>query len=238
MKSIERFAALLECKTEEAWQKSIFKLSHDYGFEQTLIAVAPDGPTSLGEAFLRSNYSSLWRSWYDDNMLVKIDPTVAHCVARATPLIWDPSIFSNIKQKEMYEEAASFGLRSGITLPYHGANGELGILCFVNDVKPSKRFHQDAMYKMPALLMIREFAFEASLRFIKSADQEPRPRLTPCELECLKWCAAGKSTWDIAQILSCSEGAVNFHIGNLRKKFKVSSRSQVVAAAIHCKILC
>jgi len=33
MKSIERFSALLECKTEDAWQKSIFKLGHDYGFE-------------------------------------------------------------------------------------------------------------------------------------------------------------------------------------------------------------
>lgn len=189
--------------------------------------MAPDGPTSLGEAFLRSNYSSQWRSYYDSNRLVRIDPTVAHCVARSTPLIWEPAIFSNKKHKEMYEEAASFGLRSGITLPFHGANGELGILCFVNDVKPNKRFHQDVMFNMPALLMIREFAFEASFRFIKSANLVPKPRLTPCELECLKWCADGKSSWDIAQILSCSQGAVNFHFDNLREKFKVNSRRLV-----------
>jgi LuxR family quorum-sensing transcriptional regulator LasR len=237
MKSIERFASLLEQKNEEILLNSIFKLGNDYGFQQTLIAVVPDRQTTLDNAFLRSNYSSRWRSIYDSTQLVNIDPTVTHCVMRSTPLLWEPAIFSSKKQKEMYEEASSHGLRSGITLPFHGAEGELGIICFVNDVKPSKDFQKDALHNMFALSMIRDFAFEASLRFVKPKKNEPPPTLTHRELECLKWCAAGKSSWEIAKILHCSEATINFHFGNVRRKFNTASRRQAVVKAIQCGLL-
>ncbi len=237
MRTIERFTTLLECTTEGAWWASIFQIGKDYGFERTLIAIVPERSMSLGEAFLCSNYSTQWRNHYDGNQLVNIDPTVAHCVTRSTPLIWEPAIFANKKQKEMYEEASSYGLRSGITLPYHGANGELGILCFVNDAKPDKNFKRDALHSMPALSLMRDFAFDASLRFAKPCNRDPIPILTPREFECLKWCATGKSSWEIAKILCCSESAVNFHFGNLRHKFQAISRRQVVVKAIHCGLL-
>jgi LuxR family quorum-sensing transcriptional regulator LasR len=237
MKTLERFIALLECPTEQAWQRAIFQLGHAYGFEQTLIAVVPVATASLSDAFLRSNYAEQWRNIYDTQKFANIDPTVAHCIARSTPLIWNPAVFANPQQKEMYEEATSFGLRSGLTLPYHGANGEFGILCFVNDVMPSPRFEGDALRAMPALSMLRDFAFEASLRFAKPSNQPTLPVLTQRELECLKWCAAGKSAWETAQILHCSEGAVNFHFGNLRRKFNVSSRQQVLVKAIQFGLL-
>lgn len=57
-------------------------------------------------------------------------------------------------------------------------------------------------------------------------------RLTPRELECLQWCALGKSTWDIAQLLGISEAAVNFHMTNIRGKCGVASRQLAVAQAI------
>lgn len=237
MKNIERFIALLECKTEETWKNSIFQLGNEYGFEQILIAVSPDRPTSLSDTFLRSNYAPQWLSSYDNKRLFNIDPTVAHCVASSTPLIWDPSIFANQKQKEMYEEAAGFGLRSGITLPYHGANGELGILCFANDVRPGKRSQQHALYLTPLLSMMRDFAFESVLRFTKKAGRETPPTLSARELECMNWCAKGKTSWEIAKILNCSERAVNAHFEMLRLKFNVSTRRAAVVKAMNFGLL-
>ena len=203
-----------------------------------LIAVVPNRQTSMRDAFLRSNYSEQWRTNYEGQQLVNIDPTVAHCVTRSTPLIWEPAIFTSKQQNEMYEESSSYGLRSGITLPHHGANGELGILCFVNDIKPSKRFQREAMHVMPTLSLMRDFAFESSLRFARVSNQEMPPELTSRELECLKWYATGKSSWEISKILRCSEAAVNFHFGNLRRKFNVTTRRQVVVKAIHHRLLC
>ena len=56
--------------------------------------------------------------------------------------------------------------------------------------------------------------------------------ITRRELECLKWSAAGKSSWEIGQILNCSEATVNFHFSNLRRKFNTSTRQQAVIKAI------
>ena len=237
MKITERFVSLLDCQTVELLQKAVIQIGSDFGFEQTLIAVVPERPTSLGEAFLRSNFSPQWLDIYDRRQLINIDPTVAHCVARSTPLFWEPSIFASKKQKEMGEEASRYGLRAGITLPFHGANGEIGVLCFAKDIRPSRRFQRNLLDVLPALSMMRDFAFEASLQFAKSPNHHPQPTLTQRELECLKWCASGKSSWEIAQIFNCSESAVNFHFSNLRHKFHATSRRQVVVKAIHCGLL-
>lgn len=49
-------------------------------------------------------------------------------------------------------------------------------------------------------------------------------KLTRREKEFLQWSEAGKSSWEIAMIVECSEANVNYHFNNIRKKFGVSSR--------------
>lgn len=237
MESIESFISLLDCQSEADWHGSIVKLGNSFGFEQTLIAVAPQKPTALSESFLRSNYSPKWLDTYEKTHLVGVDPTVAHCLSKSTPLIWRPEIFRQKKQLEMYEEALGYGLRSGVTLPFHGTKGEVGILCFVSDTQPTSNFMHSVSHHLPELSLLRDFAFEASLKFVEHTSQSAPPPVTKRELECLKWCADGKSSWEIAKILSCSEAAVNFHFGNLRSKFNATSRRQVVVKAIHCGVI-
>jgi DNA-binding CsgD family transcriptional regulator len=57
--------------------------------------------------------------------------------------------------------------------------------------------------------------------------------LTPREREILQWCALGKSSWEIAQILDICESTINFHLGNAAHKLKVRGRraSCIVALA-------
>lgn len=233
MTSIEGFAALLNCGTEETWQEKFFQLARDHGFEHALIAVVPHRNLSLEQAFLCSNYPEPWRIAYDDARLAYIDPTVTHCLRQSTPLIWEPALFASRQQREMYEAACCYGLRSGITLPYHGTNGEVGILCFAGDAEPDDRFLSESARIVPALALMRDFAFESLLRFANPLSEAVQPpHLTHREMECLKWCSLGKSSWDIAQILHCSEAAVNFHFSNLRRKFDTTSRRQAVVKAI------
>jgi LuxR family quorum-sensing transcriptional regulator LasR len=235
MKSTEQFADLMCCDSVAVWRNLVFKLGTDLGYEQTLLAILPDRntPVEAEYAFLHSNYSDKWLGKYTAEKMHHVDPAFTHCTSKSIPLIWSPDIFSARGQKEMYEEACGHGLRSGVTLPIHGALGEMGILCFVTDAKPGKCFQQEAHNRLPELSYFRDFIFETSLRFMKPAESpEKVPPITRCELECLKWCAAGKSSRAIAQILNCSVATVDFHFTNLRNKFNVSSRLQVVAKAL------
>jgi len=89
------------------------------------------------------------------------------------------------------------------------------------------------------LSLVRDYALESSIKFVHQRDDAPvtKTRLTPRELECVKWVMAGKSSWEISQILHCSEATINFHVANLKKKFNVPTRQQVVVKAIKERLI-
>jgi LuxR family quorum-sensing transcriptional regulator LasR len=240
MKLTKQFFDLMCCDSVAVWRNLVFKLGNDLGYEQTLLAILPDRntPVEAKFTFLQSNCPIEWLNKYDAEKMRHIDPTVIHCARKSIPLIWSPEIFSTKKSKEMYEAACSYGLRSGVTLPIHGAQGEMGILSFVTNTKLDKHFQQEASRMLPELSYLRDVIFETSLRFMKpSKSWEKSPSVTPRELECIKWCAAGKSSWEIAKIFHRSESAVNLHFSNLRRKFSVSSRQQVVVKAMRSGLI-
>lgn len=235
MKSIEQFTDLMYRYTEEEWRDQVFEMAHDLGYEQMLLAIFPNrnSPIEAEFAFLQSNFSSDWRNKYDAEKMGHFDPAIRHCMSKSVPLILSPDIFSTRKQKQIYEEASSYGIRSGVTLPIHGAKGELGILHFVSDTKPGRHVQQATSRHLPELSYFRDFIFETAARFMQSSSlDEPTTPLTRRELECLKWSVGGKSSWTIAQILRCSEATVNFHFNNIRRKLKAATRQEAAIRAI------
>lgn len=233
MKVTDRHLALMNVRTEEELCKLLFEMGAIGGFDNTMLAIVGHRGMRLEDAFLRSNYSPLWRSTYDEQGLAHVDPTVSHCISRSAPLVWSPDIFVTTQQKEMYEAACSYGLRSGITLPIHGANGEFGILCFVRDADSGKPFSDDLAHTLPNLCLLRDIVADTAIGFIKPRGESAiPPTLTPRERECLQWAAAGKSSWETAKILCCSEATINFHITNIRRKFDVGTRREAVVKAI------
>ncbi|MGL5633080.1 MAG: autoinducer binding domain-containing protein [Azovibrio sp.] len=165
MSLIERFHALVKIDSEALWRQELFRIGKDLGFDYSLLAIVPKPGMKLEEAFMCSDYPSDWRRTYDQNNLAYVDPTVAHCINRTAPLVWSPDIFASLEQKQMYEEASGYGIRSGLSLPIHGPKGELGILCFVNDQQPGKHFKRDLIEQLPALSLLRDIAFESGIGF-------------------------------------------------------------------------
>ncbi|MEO8418340.1 MAG: LuxR family transcriptional regulator, partial [Methylophilaceae bacterium] len=222
MADLEKLYNLLTSSTEDSWCTDLFSIARENGFEQTVYGVVLNKNMPLENAFLRSNYSASWRTTYDAEKLHYIDPTVSHCLKSTTPLIWEPKTFKLLAQKQLYEEACAYGIRSGITYPIHGPNGEFGVISFASDVISDKKFKHDLSHSLANLALIRDYVFESSLKFVKKPDTaEKEVHLTVREHECLKWAMAGKSSWEISMILGCSEATVNFHIANVRVKFRV-----------------
>ena len=69
-------------------------------------------------------------------------------------------------------------------------------------------------------------------QLVQEVDQPKKVKLTPREKEVLMWIAAGKSSWEVAQIISRTESGVNYHLYNIRKKFDVSSRWVALVMAL------
>lgn len=238
MSRIDLLLELLDCRVEQDWSEKIFTLARSHGFHQALIAVIPNKKTPLESAFLCSNFPSSWIDTYNAEKLHYVDPIVKHCLGSGIPLIWSPEVFATPKQKQLYEDACGYGIRSGVVLPMHGANGEFGVISFVLDAHFSQKTQRLIHHLLPELALIRDYAFESSSYFAYPLSEKDRKiKLTKRELECLKWTKEGKTSWETSVILKCSESVVNFHINNLRRKFSVTSRQQVVVKALRLGII-
>jgi LuxR family quorum-sensing transcriptional regulator LasR len=234
---IEAMSPLLQATDEEAWFHALSALASQYGFDYTLIAVLPRRGMRLRDAYQRSNYVPDWRRTYDERAFFRIDPTVSHCLAKTAPLIWSSSLFADDAQQEMHEEARRYGVHTGISLPIHGPKQEVGMLCCVCGERASRDLVGHIQRYLPMLTLLRDVAFETGQRFLDGYAEALLPKLTPREHESLKWTAEGKSTWEIAKIFGCSESTVNFHMGNIRAKFGVTSRKAAAVKAIRMGLI-
>ena len=58
-----------------------------------------------------------------------------------------------------------------------------------------------------------------------------QPRLTPREVDCLRWCGQGKTNWEISRILGLSERTVEHYLSRVNRKLGTTTRAQAVARA-------
>lgn len=229
-----QFEPFANTSSKEEVMLQVEQAVKSFGFERFLYAVVPKPGAVKSDIFLHSSYPEKWRSHYDRHNFRINDPTVTHCFKSMSPFVWLPQSFQTIEQKTLYEEASSFGLRTGVTLPIHGLSGEVGMLTCVRDDLPGQNFLQDLKQNLSNLSLLRDVVCDAMSAYIteEAVLDEAAPRLTVRELDCLRWMGAGKTTWEISRILSISEAGVNFHISNLRNKFGVNRRNDVVIKAI------
>jgi len=198
-------------------------------------------PTLFGSTQISiTDLPKQWCELYRMCNFEKADPIVSHCSARMTPILWwsagdcDDATSTNVRTRSFVSEACRFGMRSGVSFPLHGINGSKGILTM------SYKRHSDETkpwieQATPYFQLLSAYVFETAQRVIRPQDEHWLDRgLTRRELECLSWCAEGKTSWEIAKILGITERTVHFHMQNASRRLGASSRSHAVQlAALH-----
>lgn len=235
--NLARVKNLLTIKDADIWGKEICEIAADAGFEQTLFGMCLSRHDPLENAFIKSNYDPVWRERYDHEKLAYVDPTVAYSLRHNTPLLWTSHLFTGRAQKQFYEEACGYGLTTGLFFPIHGVDGEFGVFSFSSSSLNSSACQKQIMHALPELALLRDFAVESAKSLVFPNSRKKDVFLTKRERVVLQWLRDGKSSWEIGRILSCSEATVNFHTANLRHKFGVRTRQQVVVKAIQLGLI-
>jgi DNA-binding CsgD family transcriptional regulator len=84
--------------------------------------------------------------------------------------------------------------------------------------------------------------FAESIRGVYSSSiqrlkRNTRHKITPREYEVLNWIKEGKSSWEISNILNCSERVVIWHANNITQKLEAKNRLHAVAIAMRLNII-
>ncbi len=160
------------------------------------------------------------------------------CAKELTPaLFWEPSIYQTRKQHEFFEEASAAGLVYGLTMPLHGARGELGALSLSVEAENRAEANRFMESVLPTLWMLKDYALQSGAGLAFEHPVSKPVVLTSREKEVLQWCAIGKTSWEISVICNCSEANVNFHMGNIRRKFGVTSRRVAAIMAVNLGLI-
>lgn len=199
----------------------------EFGLVSTCAMKVPQASETINEGILMLNHDAEWSSHYIEQGYVFEDPMVREMFRTCRPFAWSDVMnrddVSN-KQKKLMSEAGEFGMKAGFVVPIYNSNGSTGV---VNVAGVDAEFPEEVR---KALHMASLYVHQKLLAFHRQ-DVVDSVKLTPRERECLRWVAAGKSDWDIGELLSISQHTVNFHIENAKRKLNVATRVQAAVSA-------
>lgn len=227
---MEMLESLFSIQSEEVWSERIFQLATKLGFNQSLLIVRQSKLEPLENAYIRINYSLRDEISYYQQLISYLAQAVVGCFKYVSPFIWTiDSIKHNEEQKNIYEEALKYEFKFGVIFPIYGSNGECGIYALFSQQEGSKQFQNEIFQSIAQLALLKEYVFESSKKFLLT---KKKVHLTPREKEIIEWTLIGKSCWEISMILYCSETTINFHMNNIRNKFNVRTKQQIMVKAV------
>ncbi|UVO35732.1 LuxR family transcriptional regulator [Bradyrhizobium arachidis] len=183
---------------------------------------------------LISTYPPSWIAHYMRRQYEAFDPVVRQAIRDTRPFRWGLGFGPRLRsdsERELFEEAAGFGIRYGFTIPIHDHRGEIAIVTFATDRRRSGFEH--SIMKRTDVLEVIAWYFHAHARSKFQPDRIlDGVSLSPRELECLEWSSRGKSIADIGIILGISRRTAAFHLDNVRAKLGVRTICQAVARLV------
>jgi LuxR family transcriptional regulator, quorum-sensing system regulator BjaR1 len=203
-----------------------------YGLYYVMIG-DPRPPPARNDYLWATTWPSGWLDRWTSRNYLQVDPVVRKIKMQNRPLRWSrvqPN--SGDPGSHILSEAGEFGMNDGLAVPVFSRDG----LCVVvsmaaerYDIKPTDE----------AGLHLASIYFQGRLEHIRSRSSLPMrgPKLTPRERECLSWVAAGKTDWEISQILNIAEQTVHEYVQNALIKLNATTRAQAVAIAMANKLI-
>ena len=202
-----------------------------YAFDLRCFAYLSMPKCGRAKADLISTYPKKWTAHYLQQHYERLDPVVQHASLDPEPFEWGRGVgLSRIskRQQGFFDEAAEFGICYGFTIPLHGNRGPLAALTFAVDER-STPFRR-CVHKKRKLLQLLAILFDTRARLILNDDRTiAGVKLSPRQIECLRWSAQGKSMSDIACILGITPRTVSFHVESAKAKLGVRTICQAVA---------
>lgn len=179
-----------------------------------------------------SDFPDHWVEQLADETRIADDPVLLASSRQITPFAWSnlPALLPMTGRHRAYMAAArDAGLRDGFTVPIHVPGQASGLVSFV--VGGTGDLPSDTL---PAAQYLACFAFEAArrLRLSEAGGDERQPRLTQRQLDCLVLAARGKSNWVAGHLLGLSAGTVHKYLEAAKRRYGVSSRTELVVRAL------
>jgi LuxR family quorum sensing-dependent transcriptional regulator len=168
---------------------------------------------------------------YVEGRYARVDPLLRRLRDSVMPFEYrvEDDLEGEPRARELIRRRREFRLGEGLMIPVPGQHG-------IGYVWASGERPEFAPGAKPALHLMSLYAFDRISSLIT-----PRPAnrrtLTEREREVLRWVAAGKSAWEIGEILCIAKRTVDEHTQTAARKLGAVSRTQAVAIALRDQLI-
>lgn len=191
---------------------------------------------ALNKEYIVATYSPEWVKYYVSNRYVNIDPVIEAGLHTILPIDWRSLNKKTKKIVRLFSEAQTFGIgNQGLSIPIRGAHGEIAIFSFSVNMN-NNDFDYFLKSNMKEMQIISH-NFHTKILSMHNITESEIIKLSEREKECLKWAAAGKSSWETGIILNISQNTVNFFLEQCRVKLSANTKTHAVAKAIRLSLI-
>ena len=190
-----------------------------------------------GHTIASSNYPDEWRSIYFKRKFEAIDPIVNRAKSLKRVFTWsgehDRRRLSK-KERAFFDQAADFGIRSGVTIPIRAANGSTSMFTLASE-KPSIDLERD-IDPIAAAAAVGQLHTRMTLLPLTPTAQHPA-WLDPKEAAYLNWISVGKTMEEAADLEGVKYNSVKSKLEEARKRFQIHTMPHLVALAIRAGLI-
>jgi DNA-binding CsgD family transcriptional regulator len=221
-----------------SFQRQLVTMAESLGFPLVSATLVVEGPSPVATPkfhAVSNTPQAFIASAYDVNAGTR-DPMNRHVKRSSVPIVYDQKLYVEEGAGDLWEEQAPYGYKHGVAVALHLPNHQRFVLGVDRDT-PLPEDDGRLGRLMGDLQLMSVHAQAAAVRLLLPAEGPASPRLTPRELDILRWSAEGKSAWNVGEILGVSEHTVNFHMRNIFKKLDCSSKQQALLKAMQLGLI-
>ena len=231
------FSEVMKSRDRDEFQGELVAFTKRLGFNTVACSVVIDHMLGEAEFISVDNTPREYKELFQDPVKARRDPVMQHCKRQSVPIIWDQATYVASGLGDKWEEQASFGMSNGIAMALHLPEGRHFLFGVERD-RPVPDDAAELTRMVAALQLFAVHAQEAALRILLPAPLDPSlPSLTPRELETLRWTMAGKTAWEVGELLGITERTASLHVNNATHKLGCVNKHQAVLKALRLGLL-
>ena len=209
-----------------------------FGLDCFAVSGIPLPGERIDPYFLLDAWPEGWFERYVQQNYVHVDPVIYHSKMSDDAFVWSEVLGGRAldrRAKQLMNEATEFRMLDGFSVPLHTVGGMQAIVTFGAEKLDLSSEARGILHMVSIYAHNRLRAMMTETR--APGRKPPLQAVTAVERDVIRWCAEGKTNWEIGQILGRSEKTVQHEIHNAQKKLNCVNRTQLIAEAIRFGII-
>jgi DNA-binding CsgD family transcriptional regulator len=225
---LQRLLDLSQAADGDSFQQQLIELANEMEFGLVSGVVVTEMPGGRAQTVRLGNTPSAFLDSYADPSSSARDPVYQRLKTLSVPVIYDQSLYVRENAADLWEEQASFGYRTGISVALH-LPGQRHFVLGLDREQALPKSEVKLMRMLGDLQLLVVHAQETALRLFGKPQTDVT--LSPKEQLILRMTMQGKSAKVIGAEIHSAEATINFHLQNARVKLGVTSKHQAALKA-------